>query len=112
MSDAYGQCETPWPGAARIEIQHPVLRFHLRLVRVPDDDGMEAGGRRVDVELIQDVPDVEAMVADLHDLGFRQVSGPRTPVDVAAHGKHRRELPQRVEDVGTADVAGVDDRGA
>ena len=69
----------------------------------------EAGGGGVQVQGEEFVEDVEVDAAHLHHPGVGQVRGPVGPVGVAPDRVHRGDAFQGAQNLGVADVAGVDD---
>src|SRR5690348_14817387 len=53
LRDRHGEPKTPRSGAARIQIEHAVAPLDARLVGMAGDDRVEAGGARVEVELVK-----------------------------------------------------------
>jgi len=74
-------------------------------MRVSRDDHAVSARGGIDGEVAEVVQDEHAV--DLGGLG--QHGGPRLGVDVAAHGGDGRDGAKRVENLGAADVAGMDD---
>jgi hypothetical protein len=105
--DRDGEAESAGAGAAGIDVPHSVARLLRRCVAVAADYGSEAGGRRVEVKLIDVVEHVEDGVLDFDDLGFWQALCPGVFVD--ADCSDRGDGCERFENVRSADVAGVDD---
>src|SRR5262245_55183495 len=54
-----GQGETARAGASRIEVEHAARGFDLRLMRMTRDDDVDAGGRGIEVELVEIVKHIE-----------------------------------------------------
>ena len=63
--------EAAGAGAARIDEQHSRPLLDARPVRVAGDDGADAGHAGVEIQLVHVVEDVEAISAEVHDLGGR-----------------------------------------
>lgn len=72
-----------------------------------ENHGSEIGRGRIEVQFIQVVQDIEMEALDLDDLGLGEDNGPCIAVDVAAHGTHRGNTPQRLDHVGGTDITGV-----
>ena len=103
----------PW--ATRVEDAHAVAGLVERDVRVPEHH--EVGGREacahpgrapLALPAVVDHADPHALQLDLQGLGGTPV-GDLGHVVVAHDDVHRRERREQVEDVGGADVAGVED---
>jgi len=80
-----------------------------RRVAVPADHGAKSGRRGIKVDLIHVVYDVENRSFEFDHFGFGQRRGPGSGIDIAANRGDGRDGAKRVEDVGRADVAGMDD---
>src|SRR5205807_1788905 len=104
------QGEPPGTGAARVQEHDTVSAIDSRTVRVAGDDDVKLCCRGVEIELTQIVEHVEDDATDLDNLRRRKRDRPGAIVVVAAYGNHRCDLPQRVQHLGAADVAGVDDQ--
>ena len=77
---------------------------------VAEDDGADAGGGGVQVQAEEFVEDVNEAAAYLHHPGVGQVRGPVAPVGVAPDRVHRGDPFQGAQNLGVADVPGVDDK--
>src|SRR5579885_1971828 len=103
------QIETPWAGAAWVEVEHAVPGLLPGNVAVAVDDGLNAGGFGIQVELFQDVQNVNCDAFDFDELGLGKVLGIHSVIDVPAHGGYGSNLSQTVEDRWIADITGMDD---
>ena len=74
-----------------------------------EDHGCEPGRDGVEIEIGDVVQQPEQQPTDFDNFGRRKLCRPRLRIDIAAHGVRRRQRAQRVEHLGPADVAGVDD---
>ena len=66
-------------------------------------------GFRFQIESAEIMQHVDRHTAGFNDFGFRQSTRPRFGIDVAADRGYRRDLRERFENFGSADVAGVED---
>jgi hypothetical protein len=107
--DGDGEAESAGAGAAGVDVQDTGAKLVGWHVAVAADDGSEAGGRGVEVELVDVVKDVEDGVLDFDDLGFRQALCPGVSVDIAADCGDRGDGCERLENVWSADVARMND---
>jgi hypothetical protein len=107
-SPPYRQVEAARPSAARIEIEDAVLLFYLRLMTVAVYDHAEPGGFWLQIEPADIVQHVDGHAAGFDDFGLRQSECPGFDVNVAADRRHRRDECERFEDLGSANVAGVE----
>jgi hypothetical protein len=87
-----------------------LLDPHRAVELLGGDGGVVAADDLVCVQLVDDVevtPGEHGVVVDA-DVAW-QVGGQVTSVEVAGHGRERRDPAQGGEDVGIHDVTGVDD---
>jgi len=80
----------------------------FRLVSVPADDEIEFCSVRAQAQFIEIVQHVETGAARVQHRGERQVLRPSVAVDIASHGKDRRDAFQLVQDFRTAYITSVD----
>jgi hypothetical protein len=78
-------------------------------VRVTGDDGREASGIRIEVELREVVKDIDRVVADLDDVVCRKAGSPSALVVIAADRADRCKGSERFQDGWATDVATVND---
>src|SRR5260370_42312334 len=64
----YRQIEATRSRASGIEIEYAVFRFDLRPVRMSADDGMKTCRDRLQVQIVQIVQDIDAMLLDVDKL--------------------------------------------
>src|SRR5471032_1264162 len=64
-AERYRQGEASWTDASRIDEQHAIPFPPSRLMGMARDDGLEPGGRRIEVELGEVVDDENDGVAEL-----------------------------------------------
>jgi hypothetical protein len=88
---------------------HAVTLGHPGLVRVAGHDDVEARGARVDVHFIHVMQDVNADTFQLKCEVERDLRCPLTLVVVSPDRMDRRYGPQLLENLGPADVAGMND---
>ena len=103
------QRKPPRAGAAGVEVEDAVLVFQVGTVGVAEDDRADAGGGRVQVEAEEFVEDVDEAAAHFHHPGLGKVRGPIAPVGVAPDRVHRGDPFQGAQNLGVADIPGVDD---
>ena len=80
-----------------------------RLVRVAGDDDVDSGGNWIYVEFRKIVNHVDENPADLDQFRFRQRAGPCARIVVTAHYRDRCNARQFFNDLGVADIPGVND---
>lgn len=80
-----------------------------RLVRVAGDDDLDSGGNWIYVEFRKIVNHVDENPADFDQFRFRQRASPCARIFVTAHYRDRRNARQFFNDLGVADIAGVND---
>ena len=73
------------------------------------DDDVEARGRRVEIDVVETVQDIDGRAVQLHYLDRGQLGANAGVVDVAADGSQRRNFRKRTENVGISDISGVKD---
>lgn len=78
-------------------------------MRVPGDDGVKTGGRRVEVELAEIVNDIESSLADLNYLAGPKTGCPGTFIVVSANRHNGGNGLEPFQHRKRADVARVDD---
>jgi len=106
---AHGKLESSRPRAAGIEIEHSVARLLLGNMAVAADYNRESSGLRLEVQLCQIVQYIDGNATQFKHLGSRQLARPRTLVDVAAHRSHGSNRGKFLEDLGRADIPGMND---
>lgn len=106
------QVETFGPGGAWIQIEHSTLHLDGRLVRMAVNHRGEASCRRVEIEILETMHDVQVHAAGRDDIGQRQCAGPGLDIHVSPHRRDWRDGTQPVEDVGAANIAGMHDEVA
>jgi len=74
---------------------------------VAEDHCLESGGFGLEVELGQVVQHIDRDADDDEGFALRQFVRPHAFINVAAHGRDRRDRPQPVQDVGCAHVSGM-----
>ena len=104
------EAEAAGPGAPGIEEQESRPALDSGAMRVTRDDDAHVRDRRVLGELLEVVDNPDERSADLHLRDFRKRGGPRIAIVVAAYCDEGRHAAERVENLGAADVARVDDR--
>jgi hypothetical protein len=90
-SEGEGQRETAGAGAAGVDIEDAVAPVGFGFVGVSADDDVVSGGRRIEVEFLKIVEDVDRNVVECDDFGQREGGGPGCGVHVAAHGEDRSD---------------------
>src|SRR5690606_33367969 len=91
MQDAHTdrQLETPWPGAARIEVEHAVTYLVQRLVRMAGDYHVDACGLGINGQLLEVMQYIDVDRAEAQGQVFRNHIGPGGLVVVATHYRQR-----------------------
>lgn len=103
------QTKAARPGAPGVHEEHAVTLLDERMMRVAADDGRDAGEGAVAVELLPVVDHEDPRPGELDGGPHGERHRPDAAVVVAADGGQRRDLPQCLEHLGRADVAGVED---
>jgi len=106
---AYGQRKPPGAGAAGVEVEDAVFGLDVGGMGVAEDDRGQACGPGGEVQGVEFVQDIEEEAADFHYPVLGQISGPGATIGVAPDRVHWGDLGQVGQDLGVADVAGVDD---
>lgn len=104
-----GKRESPGACAAGIEVEHAPAMLDGRLVRVPADDGRDAGRGWVEVEGGEIMQHVEVVSGKLDELGGRKLGAWAEAVDVSAYGGDGGDGAEGVDNRRVADVTGVED---
>ena len=102
-----GQLKPARAGASWIDVEHAITFKFSRLMGMPANNDVETGGRRVQVEGVHVVKNVEEDFARFRHRRFGQRPGPIGGVHVSAHGNDRSEFPQRSEDFRLAYITGM-----
>ena len=76
---------------------------------MPAHHDFEPGHGGVDIQFVDVMQHVDLHAGHLGYRRKRQRGGPRTLVDIASHGRYRRDGTQFVQDPGFAGVPGVND---
>lgn len=108
VGEGDGEVEAAGACAAWVEVEDVVAGFGGGLVGVAADDGGEAGGGGVQVEVVDGVDEVEEGAVELDDVGWGQVGAGAVGVDVAADGGDGGYGAEGAEDLDVADVAGME----
>ncbi len=103
------QVEAPRPGASRIEVEHAAASLDHRSMRVAGDDDIDAARCGVEIELVNVVQDMDSASAECNGNGVRVGSRPGSCIDIPPDCRDRRNPTKAIDDVGTTDVAGVND---
>src|SRR5436190_24354254 len=74
------------------------------------DDHPEAGGRGIEVQIVDVVDDIDHGAGGFGDSSRGKLRCPRLDIHVATYCDHRREAFQRGKNIGLTDVAGMDDQ--
>lgn len=83
--------------APRIEIQHSILFFHLRLMTMPINDDSKSCRLRSQIQLPKIMQHIDRHSADLHDLSRRQPPSPIRSINIPANRPHRSNFPKPFE---------------
>jgi hypothetical protein len=76
---------------------------------VAADHNGESGPPGLEVQLCQIVQHVDGNAGQFKRLGLRQMARPRTLVDVATYGGDRSNRGKLFENLGRADIPGIND---
>jgi hypothetical protein len=106
-AERHRQFESTRPSASRIDEKRRAAAFDCWLVRMPGDDHVNAVESLRNVRYVMN--EMNRGCADMERQRFRQVIDPRTRVVITAARGDGRELVDRIEDSGIADIAGVND---
>jgi hypothetical protein len=104
-----GEVEAAGAAASGVEVEDALAVLDAWLVGVAVEDDAEAGGLGLDVEVGKVVEHVDEAAAELEGFGGGEVGAGAVAVDVAANGGDGSNVAEGFEDVGVADVAGVED---
>ena len=107
--DGHRQPKSSRPGAARIEIQHAILRFLLGHMGMPVNHNRKSRRLRFQIKLVQIVQHVDRDAADFEHIRGRNLARPGLAIHVAANRGDRRNLCQLFQNGRIADVAGMND---
>jgi hypothetical protein len=105
----YRKLEAARPCTAGINEEYAVLIIDYRAVRMPRDDNAESGGFGIKVEVADIVHAVDRNPADFNSFGRLNRVSPHSEIIVAAHGDNRRDSAQLIQNLRTANIAGVQD---
>ena len=81
-----------------------------RLVRMPGHHHAEPGRRRVEIQFVHVMQDVDECAANLGNGCRGQRGRPSAGVHIPPHCYYRRNGPQRVQNLGSTHVTRVDDQ--
>lgn len=95
--------------ALPIQIEHAADRLDLRHVRMAGDDDIDAERNGIDLQGLEIVHDEDGSVGKPHELGFGIFAGPVARVHVSSDRGDRRDPLKSSDDVGTSDIAAVND---
>src|SRR4030095_2581249 len=98
--------------ATRVDVQHTVPFAYFRSMRMSGDDGVNTGRGGLQGQGVEVVQYVDERLAGTQHFGLAKRRCPNALVVVASHGRHRCNARQLLEDIGVADVAGVNDEVA
>ncbi len=97
--EAAGTC------AAGIDVEDAVFFVLSRLVGMAEEDDVNSGGGRLEVEIADVVDEVERGGGGFDDFCLPQFCRPGRGVYIPANRHDRREFSQFIENFGFADVA-------
>ena len=109
LGDRDGKAKAPWPGAARVDVEHAIASVDPGLVRMAAHDDLHAGRGRLDVEVREIVHDVDEHAREFDELDGAEPVRPRPLVVVAADGRERCDVAQCQENGRRPDVTAVHD---
>jgi hypothetical protein len=102
--DADRQFESSWPGAARVQKEHPIPLHCGWLMGMPADDNAKPCCDRVQVKAVEVMEKIKHASSDLNCLGFGQIPGPIFPVHVSPDQIKRSNCPQGGENLRGAHI--------
>ncbi len=113
FQNSYGnwQREAARTGAAGVEVEDAIGPGNFRLVGVAENDGGNACGVRMQVEVLSRMDQVEELSREFDGRCGRQCAADAIVVDIAANCGERRDFSQGVENGVVADIACVEDVG-
>lgn len=76
------------------------------------DDGCDAGGVRMQIQILARVKHVDQVSIEIDGFGGRQLAAHSAVVNIAANCSERCDGPQSVENIVIPDIAGMQDVGA
>jgi len=79
-------------------------------MRVPEDHRGKTCSRRIKVQILQPMQDVEVCSANLRYICLRQHSRPNRGINVAAHSRYWRDVLKLPENPRVANITCMDDR--
>jgi hypothetical protein len=107
QSHTDGQFKAPWPCTTGIEQQDTLLPLNGGLMRMTADNGAEAPGDGIKIEIVEIMEDIDAGFCDFKDFEPRKVQRILCLIDIAPHRHHRRYLAQTFKHLLMADITGM-----
>jgi hypothetical protein len=104
-----GQPEAPSARASWIQVEHAVDRVDLRHMGVAGHDDVDAARDRIDLQCFQIVKNVDRPFRKANELGLSVREGPVAGIHVSSDRGDRGNAAKRVDDVGTPDIAAMND---
>src|SRR6516164_6195374 len=105
------QVETAWPSTSRIEIEHPTPGLNQRAMRMAGNNHVDPTRRWIELQVVDVMKDIDRVVAKPDRLCIRIIVRPRPIIDIPPNCDDRRNPAESVDDLGAADVTGMDDVG-
>jgi hypothetical protein len=109
LTHAHWQFESPRPRAARIQVKHSIAHLLFGNVTVAADHNRESSRFGLEVQLLQIMQHIDGNTAQLNHLSFRQLATPGRFIDVSTHGGDGTNRGKLLEDIGRADIPGMND---
>ena len=110
QSQANWQTKPARPRTAWVQEQDARPGLDGRMVRVPADNGADAGSDRVQIKIAEIVQDQYPAMFEFHGVRWWKSPNPGAPVNVAPHRDHRGYLPQGIQNFWFPDVSRVNDQ--
>ncbi len=104
-----GELEAAGAGGAWIKEEDSVAMGNAGLVGMTADHSIDSGGFGLDGQVVDGVDEEEELTAEVDGFGHREFGAGSMCVDVAADGGDGGDLAEAVEDLGIANVAGVEE---
>jgi hypothetical protein len=103
------QLEAPRTGASGIKAEHAVNGIDLRDVGVSRYDHINTDRYRIDAKRVKIMQDEDRPLGEPDAFGLGIITGPIARVHVASDRGHRRDAAERRDDLGSADIATMND---
>lgn len=98
------------PRASRVDVEYAIALGLPRLMGMPADDDVEAGGSRIQVQSLDIVKNIEEDRARFCYGGIRQIASPVSLIDVSTYRDDGRKFSQSCKNLRLANISCVDDQ--